>query len=214
VVIPAPYWLAYRQSVELCGATATIVDTSADTGFKITAEQLEDAITDKTKWLLINSPGNPTGAVYHRDELRALADVLLRHPQVWILSDDMYEHLNYSDAAFCTMAQVEPKLRDRTLTVNGVSKAYAMTGWRIGYAAGPAELIKAMELVQSLWCAGTCSVSQWAAVAALNGPQDSLAVNLAAYRKRRTLVVHRQKKKLPRRCHALRRFVPVLPAPD
>ena len=189
VILPAPYWLAYRQSVELCDATATIIDTSADTEFKITADQLESAITDKTKWLLINSPGNPTGAVYNRAELQALANVLLRHPHVWILSDDMYEHLNYSDEAFCTMAQVEPALRDRTLIVNGVSKAYAMTGWRIGYAAGPAELIKAMELVQSLWCAGTCSVSQWAAVAALNGPQDSLAKNLAVYQKRRSLVV-------------------------
>jgi aspartate aminotransferase len=189
VILPAPYWLAYRQSVELCGATATIVDTSAATDFKITAQQLEQAITDKTRWLLINSPGNPTGSVYHHAELEALAEVLLRHPHVWVLSDDIYEHLNYSDNTFCTMAQIAPELRNRTLTVNGVSKAYAMTGWRIGYAAGPAELIKAMELVQSLWCAGTCSVSQWAAVAALNGPQDSLATNLEVYRNRRSLVV-------------------------
>jgi len=189
VILPAPYWLAYRQSVELCGATAAVVDTSAATGFKLTPEQLDQAITARTKWLLINNPGNPTGAVYNRSELQALAKVLMRHPHVWVLSDDMYEHLMYSDEEFCTMAQVAPELRDRTLTVNGVSKAYAMTGWRIGYAAAPAELIKAMELVQSLWCAGTCSVSQWAAVAALTGPQDSLAENLSVYRGRRTLVV-------------------------
>ena len=190
VILPAPYWLAYRQSIELCGATASIVDTSANTGFKLTAEQLERSINENTKWLLINNPGNPTGAVYNRAELQSLADVLLRHPHVWILSDDMYEHLMYSDEEFCTMAQVVPELRDRTITVNGVSKAYAMTGWRIGYAAAPTELIKAMELVQSLWSAGTCSVSQWAAVAALNGPQDSLVDNLAAYRSRRSLVVN------------------------
>ncbi len=190
VILPAPYWLAYRQSVELCDGTPIIVDTSAETGFKLTAEMLEAAITPKTKWLLINSPGNPTGAVYSRSDLQALAAVLLKHPQVWLLCDDMYEHLVYSDEKFCTMAEVEPALRDRMLTVNGVSKAYAMTGWRIGYAAAPAELIKAMELVQSLWCAGTCSVSQWAAVAALNGPQDSLATNLEVYRSRRDIVVN------------------------
>lgn len=189
VILPAPYWLAYRQSIELCGATASIVDTSATTGFKLTPEQLERSINDKTKWLLINNPGNPTGSVYNRAELQSLADVLKQHPHVWVLSDDMYEHLMYSDQEFCTMAQVAPELKERTITVNGVSKAYAMTGWRIGYAAAPSELIKAMELVQSLWSAGTCSVSQWAAVAALNGPQDSLAENLAAYRKRRSLVV-------------------------
>lgn len=190
VILPAPYWLAYRQSVELCNATAVIVNTTAETALKLTPEALDAAITDKTKWLILNNPGNPTGAVYNRAELKALSEVLLRHPHVWLISDDMYEHLIYSDEDFCTMAQVEPALRDRILTVNGVSKAYAMTGWRIGYAAGPAELIKAMELVQSLWCAGTCSVSQWAAEAALNGPQESVKSNLEIYCTRRELVVN------------------------
>ncbi len=190
VILPAPYWLAYQQSIELCNATVVVVKTTAETALKLTPEALDAAITEKTKWLVLNNPGNPTGAVYNRAELKALADVLLRHPHVWVISDDMYEHLIYSDEDFCTMAQVEPALRDRILTVNGVSKAYAMTGWRIGYAAGPAELIRAMELVQSLWCAGTCSVSQWAAVAALNGPQDSVKSNLEIYRTRRELVVN------------------------
>lgn len=190
VILPAPYWLAYRQSVELCGATPVVVDTSAETGFKLTPQQLEQAISANTKWLVLNNPGNPTGSVYHYDELKALAEVLLKHPHVWVLADDMYEHLVYSEEQFCTMAVVEPELRNRTLTVNGVSKAYAMTGWRLGYAAGPANLIKAMELVQSLWCAGTSSISQWAAVAALNGPQDSIKTNLEIYRSRRDLVVN------------------------
>jgi len=190
VILPAPFWLAYRQSIELCNAIPVVVDTSAETGFKLTPQALETAITDKTRWLVLNNPGNPTGAVYNRTELKALSEVLLRHPHVWLISDDMYEHLIYSDERFCTMAEVEPALRDRTLTLNGVSKAYAMTGWRIGYATGPAELIKAMELVQSLWCAGTCSISQWAAVAALNGPQDTVTHNREIYRKRRDLVVN------------------------
>ena len=189
VVIPAPYWLAYSQMVELYEGAPVIVNTSSDTGFKATPEDLEAAITEKTKWVMLNSPGNPSGAVYSEQELLALAQVLHRHPHVWVLSDDMYEHLIYTDAPFKTMAQVAPELRDRTLTVNGVSKAYAMTGWRVGYAGGPAELIKAMEMVQSQTTSGTSRISQWAAVTALNGPQDSLAHNLEIYRRRRTLVV-------------------------
>jgi len=189
VVIPAPYWLAYSQMVDLYEGVPVIVSTSQETGFKITPQALESAITDKTKWLMLNSPGNPSGAVYSKSDLQGLAAVLERHPHVWILSDDMYEHLIYTDSPFTTMAQVAPQLRDRTLTVNGVSKAYAMTGWRIGFAAGPAELIKAMELVQSQTTSGACRISQWAAVTALDGPQDSLAENLEIYRKRRQLVV-------------------------
>jgi len=189
VVIPAPFWLAYSQMVQLYEGVPVIVNTSAETGFKATPEDLEAAITDKTKWVMLNSPGNPSGAVYSETELRALAQVLSGHPHVWVLSDDMYEHLIYTDAPFKTMAQVAPELHDRTLTVNGVSKAYAMTGWRVGYAGGPAELIKAMEMVQSQTTSGTSRISQWAAVTALTGPQDSLAHNLEIYRKRRTLVV-------------------------
>ena len=189
VVIPAPYWLAYSQMVELYEGVPVIVNTSSETGFKASPEDLEAAITEKTKWVMLNSPGNPSGAVYSEQELLALAQVLHRHPHVWVLSDDMYEHLIYTDAPFKTMAQVAPELRDRTLTVNGVSKAYAMTGWRVGYAGGPAELIKAMEMVQSQTTSGTSRISQWAAVTALNGPQDSLAHNLEIYRRRRTLVV-------------------------
>ena len=189
VVIPAPYWLAYSQMVELYEGVPVIVNTSSETSFKATPEDLEAAITEKTKWVMLNSPGNPSGAVYSEQELLALAQVLHRHPHVWVLSDDMYEHLIYTDAPFKTMAQVAPELRDRTLTVNGVSKAYAMTGWRVGYAGGPAELIKAMEMVQSQTTSGTSRISQWAAVTALNGPQDSLAHNLEIYRRRRTLVV-------------------------
>ncbi len=189
VVIPAPFWLAYAQMVQLYEGVPVIVNTSAATGFKATPEELEAAITEKTKWVMLNSPGNPSGAVYSEKDLQALAQVLSRHPHVWVLSDDMYEHLIYTDAPFKTMAQVAPELRDRTLTVNGVSKAYAMTGWRVGYAGGPSELIKAMEMVQSQTTSGTSRISQWAAVTALNGPQDSLAANLEIYRKRRTLVV-------------------------
>ena len=189
IVIPAPYWLAYSQMADLYEGVPVIVSTSQNTGFKITPQMLEAAITDKTKWLLLNSPGNPSGAVYSKQELLDLAAVLERHPHVWVLSDDMYEHLIYTDSPFVTMAQVAPQLRDRTLTVNGVSKAYAMTGWRIGFAAGPAELIKAIEMVQSQTTSGACRVSQWAAVTALDGPQNSLADNLEIYRKRRQLVV-------------------------
>ena len=149
VVIPAPYWVNYPDMVLLAGGEPVIAETSIQTGFKMTADKLEAAITDKTKWLIFNSPSNPTGAGYSWDELKELTDVLLRHPHVWILTDDMYEHLAFGDFKFCTPAQVEPKLYDRTLTMNGVSKSYAMTGWRIGYAGGPEELIKAMRKVQS-----------------------------------------------------------------
>jgi len=190
VVIPAPFWMAYAQMVQLYQGVPVIVDTSQDTGFKLTPDTLEAAITDKTKWLLLNSPGNPSGAVYSGSELEAIAAVLERHPHVWILSDDMYEHLIYTDSAFTTMVQVAPQLRNRTLIVNGVSKAYAMTGWRIGFAAGPAELITAMQLVQSQTTSGACRISQWAAVTALEGPQDSLSENLEIYRARRDLVVN------------------------
>lgn len=189
VIVPAPYWLAYSQMVCLYEGVPVEVRTSVKTGFKITPEALDASITKKTRWLILNSPGNPSGAVYSESELQSLAAVLVNHPHVWLLSDDMYEHLIYTDAAFKTIAQVAPQLRDRTLTVNGVSKAYAMTGWRVGYAGGPAELIKAMEMVQSQTTAGTCRISQWAAVTALNGPQDSLRENLEIYRKRRSIVV-------------------------
>lgn len=189
VVIPAPYWVSYPDMVLLAGGTPVIAEASIDTGFKLTAAQLEAAITPKTKWLIFNSPSNPTGAGYSWDELKALTDVLLRHPHVWVLTDDMYEHLAYDDFKFCTPAQVEPALYDRTLTMNGVSKAYAMTGWRIGYAAGPEELIKAMRKVQSQSTSNPCTISQWAAVEALNGPQDFLATNNEMFVRRRDLVV-------------------------
>ncbi|MEM7469721.1 MAG: pyridoxal phosphate-dependent aminotransferase [Pseudomonadota bacterium] len=189
VVIPAPYWVSYPDMVLLAGGTPVVAEASLQTGFKLTADQLEAAITDKTKWLIFNSPSNPTGAGYTWDELKELTDVLMRHPHVWVLTDDMYEHLAYDDFKFCTPAQVEPRLYDRTLTVNGVSKAYAMTGWRIGYAAGPESLIGAMRKVQSQSTSNPCSVSQWAAVEALNGTQDFLAPNNEKFVRRRNLVI-------------------------
>lgn len=189
VVIPRPYWVSYPEMVSLCGGTPVFAETSIDNGFKLTAAALAKAITPKTKWLIMNSPSNPSGAAYTKDELRALADVLLAHPQVWVLTDDMYEHLTYGDFKFHTIAEVEPKLIDRTLTMNGVSKAYAMTGWRIGYAAGPIELIKAMDMIQGQQTSGACSIAQWAAVEALNGPQDFVARNKAIFQGRRDLVV-------------------------
>jgi len=189
VIIPAPYWVSYPDMVLLAGGTPVIAETSLETGFKMTPDALEAAITPKTKWLIFNSPSNPTGAGHSRAELKALTDVLLRHPHVWVITDDMYEHLAYGDFEFCTPAEVEPQLYDRTLTVNGVSKAYAMTGWRIGYAAGPADLIAAMRKVQSQSTSNPCSVSQWAAVEALNGPHDFIAQNNAAFQRRRDLVV-------------------------
>ncbi len=189
VVIPAPYWVSYPDIVALTGATPVIVNCGIDQGFKLRPEQLEAAITPKTKWLIFNSPSNPTGAGYSWDELKALTDVLLRHPQVMILTDDMYEHIVYGDFKFCTVAEVEPLLYDRTLTVNGASKAYAMTGWRIGFAGGPEWLIKAMAKLQSQSTSNPCSVAQAAATAALNGDQSFLAERNAAFEKRRDLVV-------------------------
>lgn len=189
VIIPAPYWVSYPDMVRLCGGVPVIVEAPIEARFKITAEQLEASITPKTKWLIFNSPSNPTGAGYSRDELKALTDVLLRHPHVWVMTDDMYEHIAYTPFEFCTPAQVEPALYDRTLTVNGVSKAYAMTGWRIGYAAGPEVLIKAMTKVQGQSTTNPSSISQWAAVEALNGPQTYIAKSCVAFERRRDLVV-------------------------
>ena len=189
VIIPAPYWVSYPDMVKLGGGEPVFVTGEMDQGYKITADQLEAAITPKTKWFLFNSPSNPTGAGYSWDELKALTDVLLRHPHVWVMTDDMYEHLAYGDFKFCTPAEVEPKLYDRTLTVNGVSKAYAMTGWRIGYAAGPEPLIKAMRKVQSQSTSNPCSISQYAAIEALNGTQEFLAPNNELFIGRRDLVV-------------------------
>ncbi|MCP5075213.1 MAG: pyridoxal phosphate-dependent aminotransferase [Rhodobacteraceae bacterium] len=189
VVIPAPYWVSYPDMVLLAGGEPVIAETSIQTGFKLTADQLEAAITPKTKWFIFNSPSNPTGAGYNHAELKTLTDVLLRHPHVWVMTDDMYEHLAYGDFKFCTPAEVEPKLYDRTLTVNGVSKAYAMTGWRIGYAAGPENLIAAMRKIQSQSTSNPSSISQWAAVEALNGPQDYISMSCPVFVRRRDLVV-------------------------
>ena len=189
VIIPAPYWVSYPDMVLLAGGEAVPVLTSIETGFKMRPEDLEAAITPRTKWLLMNSPSNPSGAAYTKAELRALADVLLRYPDIWILTDDMYEHLVYGGFEYWTIAQVEPALYDRTLTMNGVSKAYAMTGWRIGYAAGPEPLIKAMGKVMSQTTSNPCSISQWAAVEALNGSQDFIKPNQTLFEGRRDLVV-------------------------
>ncbi len=189
VIIPAPYWVSYPDMVLLAGGTPVAVECGIETNFKLTPAQLEAAITPKTKWFIFNSPSNPTGAGYTRAELKALTDVLMRHPHVWVMSDDMYEHLVFDDFEFCTPAEVEPGLYDRTLTCNGVSKAYAMTGWRIGYAAGPVALIKAMGTIQSQSTSNPCSVSQYAALEALSGPQDFLAPNRALFQRRRDLVV-------------------------
>ena len=189
VVIPAPYWVSYPDMVLLAGGTPVVAEASIQTNFKLTADQLEAAITPKTKWLIFNSPSNPTGAGYTREELKELTDVLMRHPHVWVMTDDMYEHLAYDGFEFCTPAEVEPALYDRTLTCNGVSKAYAMTGWRIGYAAGPEKLIAAMRKIQSQSTSNPCSISQWAAVEALNGTQDFLAPNNETFKRRRNMVV-------------------------
>jgi len=188
VVIPAPYWVSYPDIVMLGGGTPVFVETTIEENFKVTPEALEAAITPKTKWFIFNSPSNPSGAAYSHDDLKKLTDVLLRHDHVWILTDDMYEHLVYDDFKFATPAQVEPKLYDRTLTMNGVSKAYAMTGWRIGYAAGPDVIISAMRKLQSQSTSNPCSVSQWAAVEALDGPQDFLAERAEVFKQRRDLV--------------------------
>jgi len=189
VVIPAPYWVSYPDMVLLAGGTPIIAEATVQTNFKLTADQLEAAITPKTKWFIFNSPSNPTGAGYNWAEMQALTTVLLRHPHVWVMTDDMYEHLAYDDFEFCTPAQVEPALYERTLTCNGVSKAYAMTGWRIGYAGGPQQLITAMRKVQSQSTSNPCSISQWAALEALNGTQDFLASNNRLFTRRRNLVV-------------------------
>ncbi|MEZ5773737.1 MAG: pyridoxal phosphate-dependent aminotransferase [Hyphomicrobiaceae bacterium] len=189
VIVPAPYWVSYPDIVLLGGGTPVFVAAGMATGFKLTAEALESAITPRTKWLIFNSPSNPSGAAYSRAELKALTEVLMRHPQVYVLADDMYEHLVYDDFTFVTPAQIEPGLYDRTLTMNGVSKAYAMTGWRIGYAGGPEPLIKAMAKLQSQSTSNPSSIAQYAAVEALNGPQDFIRSRAAVFKERRDLVV-------------------------
>ena len=189
VIIPAPYWVSYPDIVNLAGGEPVCIETRAEDNFKLQAEDLEAAITDKTKWFIFNSPSNPSGAAYSESELKKLTDVLMKYPNVWVLTDDMYEHLTYDDFVFTTPAQVEPELNERTLTMNGVSKAYCMTGWRIGYCAGPLELIKAMTKIQSQSTSNPTSISQWAAVEALNGPQDFIAENNMAFKRRRDLVV-------------------------
>lgn len=189
VIIPAPYWVSYPDMVLLAEGTPVIVDCPAGAGFKMTAAQLDAAITQKTKWVILNSPSNPTGAGYSRADIKALTDVLVKHPHVWVMTDDMYEHLSYDGFEFTTPAQVEPKLYDRTLTVNGVSKAYSMTGWRIGYAGGPKELIKAMGVIQGQSTSNASSISQAAAAAALNGDQAFLKDWVQSFKSRRDLVV-------------------------
>ena len=189
VICVAPYWVSYPDIVYLGGGTPVIVETRLEDGFRLTPQALDRAITPKTKWIIFNQPGNPTGACYTREQLKALTDVLLKHPQVWVLADDMYEHLVYGGFKFHTIAEVEPKLYDRTLTMNGVSKAYAMTGWRLGYCAGPEALIKAMSKLQSQSVSSASSVTQWAAVEALNGTQDFIPKFQKAFEERRDLVV-------------------------
>ncbi len=189
VIIPAPYWVSYPDMVNLAGGEPVFINTSADSGFKLQPQDLEKAITPRTKWFILNSPSNPTGGTYSEKEIRALADVLLRHPHVWVLTDDIYEHLIYDNFEFMTIAQVEPQLFDRTLTLNGVSKAYNMTGWRIGYAGGPEALIKKMAEVQGHSTSNPSSISQAAATAALNGPQEFMVKQRDAFQQRRDMVV-------------------------
>ena len=189
VIIPAPYWISYLDMVLVADGNPVVVPCGPEAGFKITPAALEAAITPRTKWLLINSPCNPTGAVYSPAELKALSEVLLRHPQVWVMSDDVYEHLTLDDNEFATMAQIEPKLYERTLTINGVSKAYAMTGFRLGYCGGPQPLIRALVKMQSQSTAGVCSISQWAAVEALTGPQEFIKDRAASFQARRDRVL-------------------------
>jgi aspartate aminotransferase len=189
VIVPAPYWVSYPDIALLGGAKPVIIECSLESGFRLTPEALEKAITPKTKWLIFNQPSNPTGACYTREQLKALTDVLMKHPQVWVLTDDMYEHLIYGGFKFTTILEVEPGLYDRTLTMNGVSKAYAMTGWRIGYCAGPEELIKAMAKLQSQSATNASSISQWASVEALNGTQDFIPKFQKIFEERRDLVV-------------------------
>ena len=189
VIVPSPYWVSYPDIVLLAGATPVVVETKLEDGFKLSPKALAASITSRTKWFIFNSPSNPTGAAYTREEIKALTDVLLKHENVWVLSDDIYEHLVYDGFAFSTPAQVEPKLKGRTLTMNGVSKAYSMTGWRIGYAGGPEPLIKAIATLQSQSTSNPCSISQWASVEALEGPQDFLKRWVASFQDRRDLVV-------------------------
>ncbi|MGO9773559.1 MAG: pyridoxal phosphate-dependent aminotransferase, partial [Roseiarcus sp.] len=189
VIIPAPYWVSYPDMVLINGGEPVFVPTTLENAFKLRPEDLDRAITPRTKWVILNSPSNPSGAAYTRAELKGLTDVLMRHPHVYVLTDDMYEHLVYGDFVFTTPAQVEPGLYHRTLTMNGVSKSYAMTGWRIGYAAGPAPLIKAMDMVQGQQTSGACTIAQWAAVEALTGPQDFIPKCRKAFEERRDLVV-------------------------
>ncbi|AQX27620.1 MULTISPECIES: pyridoxal phosphate-dependent aminotransferase [unclassified Bartonella] len=189
VIIPSPYWVSYPEMVALNGGKSIFVETKAEFFYKLQPQDLETAITPKTKWFIFNSPSNPSGAAYTHDELKKLTDVLIKYPHIHILTDDIYEHLTYGDFTFVTPAQVEPQLYGRTLTMNGLSKAYSMTGWRIGYAGGPYELIKAMDIIQGQQTSGTSSISQWAGVEALNGPQDFIAKNKNIFQKRRDLVV-------------------------
>jgi aspartate aminotransferase len=188
VIIPAPYWVSYPDMIKLSGGEPIFVESKLSNGYKLTANELEDAITPKTKWLIFNSPSNPTGAGYSWDELKKLTDVLIKYPNIWIMSDDMYEHLAYDDFNFCTPAQVEPRLFNRTLTTNGVSKGHAMTGWRIGYAAGPVALIDAMHKIQSQSTSNPNTIAQWAALEALNGNQDYLLENKNIFQERRDIV--------------------------
>ncbi len=189
VIIPIPYWVSYPEVVRFCDAKPVFVNTDAASGFKISAQSLEKSITNKTKWLILNSPSNPSGAIYARDELKALADVLKKHPHVWVLSDDIYEQLVYGGSKFSTIAQVEPNLMERTLTMNGLSKSHAMTGWRIGYCTAPSVLIKQMAKLQSQSTSATCSIAQWAAVAALNGDQNFLDGWRNIFEQRRNILV-------------------------
>jgi aspartate aminotransferase len=201
VIIPAPYWVSYPDMTLLAGGTPVVVRCPEQAGFKLQPEDLEQAITPRTKWLILNSPNNPTGAAYTEDELRGLTDVLVRHEHVWLLSDDIYEHLVYDGFQFVTAAALEPRLKDRCLTMNGVAKAYAMTGWRIGYAGGPAELIRAMAKIQSQSTTNPCSISQAAAVAALNGPHDFIEERAEIFKERRDLVVDLLNEAPGIRCH-------------
>jgi len=189
VIIPAPFWVSYPDMALLAEGEPVIVPCSQNNGFKLRAEDLEAAITPRTRWIILNSPSNPTGAAYTLDDMKAVTDVLMRHEHVWVLTDDMYEHLVYDDFKFVTPAQVEPGLKDRTLTMNGVSKAYCMTGWRIGYGGGPAELIKAIAKIQSQSTSNPSSISQAAAVEALNGPQDFIPAHNEVFKQRRDMVV-------------------------
>jgi len=201
VIIPAPYWVSYPDMVLLAEGEPVVVPCHQNNGFKLMAEDLEKAITPRTKWVILNSPSNPTGSAYSREDMQALTEVLKRHPHVWVMTDDMYEKLVYDDFEFCTPAQIEPSLYERTLTVNGVSKAYCMTGWRIGYAAGPVGLIKAMAKVQSQSTSNPSSISQAAAVAALEGPHDFIASNNEVFKERRDLVVDALNKCPGLSCH-------------